>query len=95
MVEQPPLGLAKLRVSLDRLPVPVPALGRFLPGAFFLPLFAYLVPQMIISYADAAALMLANLARGGQMSRHRVGLALPPGMRGKKDQWAARPKSAA
>jgi hypothetical protein len=86
MVEQPPLGLAKLRISLDRLPVQVPAFGRVLPGALFLPVFAYLVPEMIISYADAAALMLANLTRGGDMSHRRVGLALPLGMRGQKDQ---------
>ena len=95
MVEQPPLGLAKLRISLDRLPVQVPAFGRVLPGALFLPVFAYFVPEMIISYADAAALMLANLTREGEMSHHRVGLALPLGMRGQKDQWAARPKNAA
>jgi len=95
MVEQPPLGLAKLRISLERLPVQVPAFGRVLRGALFLPVFAYLVPEMIISYADAAALMLANLTREGEMSHHRVGLALPLGMRGRKDQWAARQKNAA
>jgi putative NADH-flavin reductase len=95
MVEQPPLGLARLRISLERLPVQVPAFGRVLPGALLLPVFAHLVPEMIISYADAAALMLANLTRGGEVSHHRVGLALPLGMRGQKDQWAARPKNAA
>jgi hypothetical protein len=45
---------------------------------------------MIVPYADAAALMLANLDRGNAMSRHRVGLALPEGMRGRKSQWSAR-----
>ena len=95
MVEEPPLGLAKLRISLERLPVRVPAFGRALPGALFLPVFAHLVPEMIIAYADAAALMLANLAPGGEMSHHRVGVALPPGMRGHKDQWTARPKTVA
>jgi hypothetical protein len=49
---------------------------------------------MIVSYADAAALMLANLTPNGEMSRHRVGLALPVGMRGKKKQWAAKPNAA-
>ena len=95
MVEQPSIGLAKLRISLDRLPVRVPAFGRALPGVLFLPVFAHLVPEMIIPYSDAAALMLGNLARGGEMSRHRIGLALPLGMRGRKDQWAAQPKNAA
>jgi hypothetical protein len=50
------------------------------------PAFASLIPQMIVPYADAAALMLANLDRGNAMSRHRVGLALPVGMRGRKRQ---------
>jgi len=93
MVEQPPLGLARLRVSVDQLPVHVPAVSRALPGVLFLPVFATLIPEMIIPYADAAALMLGNLAPGGEMSRHRVGVALPLGMRGHKAQWAAQPKS--
>jgi hypothetical protein len=50
---------------------------------------------MIVPYADAAALMLANLNRGDTVARHRVGLALPLGMRGKKSQWAAKPRNAA
>jgi uncharacterized protein len=94
MVEQPPLGVARLRLSLDQLPVQVPAFSRVLPGILLLPAFAQLIPEMIISYADAAALMLANLAPGGEMSHHRVGVALPLGMRGRKDQWAAQPKNA-
>jgi hypothetical protein len=49
---------------------------------------------MIVSYADAASLMLANLTPNGEMSRHRVGLALPVGLRGKKKQWAAKPNAA-
>ena len=39
---------------------------------------------MIVPYADAAALMLSNLDRGNALARHRVGLALPVGMRGRK-----------
>jgi hypothetical protein len=61
----------------------------------FLPVFASLIPQMIVSYADAAALMLANLDRGIAMSRHGVGLALPVGMRGQKSQWSANVSSTA
>jgi hypothetical protein len=48
------------------------------------PLFGSLVSQMIVPYADAAALMLANLDRENAMSRHRVGLALSLGMTGRK-----------
>ena len=78
-----PIGPDRLRISLDALPVQVPAFARTLPGPLFLPVFASLIPQMIVPYADAAALMLANLDRGNAMSRHRVGLALPVGLRRK------------
>jgi putative NADH-flavin reductase len=95
MVDEPALGMSRLRISLDTAPVPVPAFARMLPGPLFLPLFAYMIPQMIVPYADAAAVMLANVNRGNAMARHRVGLALPRGMRGKKSRWAARPRNAA
>lgn len=94
MVDQPALGLARMRISLDRVPVQVPPITRFLPGPLVLPFFVYRVPEMIVSYADAAAVMLANLTPAGEMSRRRVGLALPVGMRGKKAQWTARPSAA-
>jgi uncharacterized protein len=93
MVERPGLGLGGLRTSLDRLPVQLPAFARHLPGPLLLPVFAYYIPEMIVSYGDAASLMLANVAREGEMSRRRVGLALPVGMRGRKAHWTARPMS--
>ena len=77
MVEGPPLGLERLRVSLDTLPVQMPALARVLAGPLLLPLFARVIPQMMVPYADAAALMLAHLGRAAGMSRRRVGIALP------------------
>jgi hypothetical protein len=86
MVDEPALGLARLRISIDVLPVDIPAVARPLPDQSLLPIFASLIPQMIVPYADAAALMLANLDGGDAMSRHRVGLALPVGMRGRKLQ---------
>jgi uncharacterized protein len=92
MVNEQPLGLDRMRISLDRLPVEVPSFTSSLPTALVLPFFVNSVPEMIVSYADAAALMLANLTPDGEMSRHRVGLALPVGMRGEKKQWAAKPK---
>ena len=81
MVEGPPLGQRGLRVTLDRLPVDVPPTSNALVEPQLLPLFAKLIPELVVPYADAAALMLANLDRGGVMARHRVGLALLPGMR--------------
>jgi putative NADH-flavin reductase len=90
MVDEPALGVDRLRLSLDRIPVDVPAIARRLPAPLLLPLFASRIPQMIVPYADAAAVMLAHLGRGDAMTRHRVGLALPPGMRGRKPRWTAR-----
>jgi hypothetical protein len=58
-------------------------------------MFASWIPQMIVPYADAAALMLAHLDRGGRLARRRVGLALPPGMLRKKSEWAAGPRNGA
>ena len=92
MVDRPPIGLKRLRVSIDALPAPLPGWVRHLPGALVLPLFASRVPQMIIPYADAAAFLLANTAPGGSMARKRIGLALPPGMKGSKEHWAAQPQ---
>lgn len=95
MTEEPALGLGSLRIALDRLPVQVPWFARALPGPLILPIFAYRIPQMIVPYADAAALMLANLDTRGAMRRRRVGLALPPGMRGRKSQWVGDTRDAA
>jgi uncharacterized protein len=89
MVDEPAIGLSRLRVSRDVLPVHVPAVARAIPRPLLLPVFASFIPQMIVPYADAAALMLANLDRDNPMARHRVGLALPVGMRGRKPQWSA------
>jgi hypothetical protein len=95
MVEGPAVGTDRLRISADRLPVHVPSIVRMLPGALALPFFAYRVPEMIVPYADAAALMLANLGPGGAMSRRRIGLALPVGMRNRKSEWAAKARDSA
>jgi len=95
MVDQPGLGLDRLRVSIDSLPAPLPAMARFLPSPLLLPWFAMQIPQMIIPYADAASVMLHNLSADSPMSKKRVGIALPVGMRGKKTQWAAKPRDPA
>ena len=84
MVDEPALGLQRLRISLDVLPVEVPATARTLSGPELLPVFASRIPEMIVPYADAAAVMLRHLDRGNAMSRHRIGLALPVGMIGRK-----------
>ncbi len=93
MVDRPGIGLERMRVSCDKLPVPLPPDAHSLPAAQMLPLFLAAIPDMIIPYADAASVMLANTSRSGPMTRHRVGIALPAGMRGQKDQWTARPST--
>lgn len=94
MVDQPALGLHRLRVSIDQLPTPLTSIAGSLPAPLVLPLFAMKIPEMIIPYADAAAVILAHVQPNDSTSRHRVGIALPVGMKGKKDQWAARPREA-
>jgi len=89
MVEEPAIGINRLRISRDTLPAPLPEFARRLPAPLLLPLFAARIPQMIIPYADAAQLMLSNLERNGAMSRKRIGIALPAGMRGSKSRWSA------
>jgi hypothetical protein len=95
MVEQPALGLQRLRMSIDCLPTPLSSFARALPAPLVLPFFAMRIPEMIISYADAASVMLANVDRNDSTSQHRIGIALPVGMKGKKDQWAGRPRGRA
>ena len=92
MVQGPAIGLERLRVSIDVLPEPIPEWTRRLPGALALPFFGSRIPNMIIPYADAAAFMLTHLDAAGPFTRKRVGLALPAGMKGKKDHWAAQPR---
>ncbi len=94
MVDEPGLGIGNLRVSIDAIPSPVPSSARLLPSPLLLPLFALKVPEMIIPYADAASVMLGNIAAGSPMSRRRIGVALPVGKRGRKNQWAAGPRDA-
>jgi hypothetical protein len=95
MVQGDAIGVERLRVTTDTLPAPLPAWTRLLPAPLVLPFFGARIPQMIIPYADAASFMLSYMTPGGPMTRKRIGLALPPGMEGHKDHWAAQPRAAA
>ncbi len=90
MVNQPPIGLERLRISHEALPAPLSGFAQTLPGALVLPLFALKIPEMIVPYADAASVMLAHVEPDEPCSRQRMGVALPVGMKGNKDQWAAK-----
>jgi len=73
-----------LRLSADIWPFASPGITRLLPRIGLLALFGKNIGAMTISYEDAAAVIMNNLDRNGQYSRKRVGIALPPGVRGKK-----------
>ena len=77
---------AGLRLSVDEWPVPRPAYTRFMPQAALALAFKQAVPQLTVSYEDAAAVILDNLAKKGPFSRRRVGIALPAGMRNVKHE---------
>jgi uncharacterized protein len=93
MVNESPLGLECLRVSIDTLPTLLPGISPYLPSLLLLPMFAMKISEMIIPYADAASVILANVDANDSMSRRRVGVALPVGMKGKKQVWAAQPQN--
>lgn len=93
MVDQPPVGPDRMRISLDRLPVPIDAFSRSVPDGLALPFFTQRIPEMIIPYADAAAFLLSHITPDDEMSHHRVGLALPVGMWGRKKQWTVQANS--
>lgn len=92
MVQGPVVGLERLRMSIDSFPEPLPGWTKYLPGALVLPFFGARIPHTIMAYDDAAAFMLAHLNASEPLNRKRVGLALPPGIKGKKEHWAARPR---
>lgn len=73
-----------LRVSADIWPVEGPKPGGFLRTLRILKAFRKRMPEMIVTYEDAARVILDNLAPDGPFSRKRVGLALPPGQSGAK-----------
>jgi len=76
MVDGPPRGLTQLRISLDRLPLDIPDEIQSMPDAGALRFLSTHMSETVVPYQDAAALMLANIAPGGEMSHRRVGLAL-------------------
>jgi len=75
-----------LRLSADEWPMARPAYTYVLPRLALAFAFKQKVPELTISYEDAAEVILGNLFKNGQFSRRRVGVALPPGMRNYKNK---------
>lgn len=73
-----------LRVSADCWPVEGPAPGGLFQTLRILKAFKQRMPEMIVTYEDAARVILDNLTPGGAFARKRVGLALPKGQTGAK-----------
>jgi putative NADH-flavin reductase len=74
-----------LRVSVDEWPMARPAYTYVLPRLALAFAFKQKVPELTISYEDAAEVILDNLSKNGRFFRRRVGVALPPGLRNYKD----------
>ncbi len=69
-----------LRVAADEWPMARPTYTYMLPIKLVLTLaFKQKVPELTITYEDAAEVILDNLSKGGRFSHRRVGVALPPG----------------
>jgi hypothetical protein len=70
-----------LRLSVDQWPMQRPGYTYLLPKAALPFVFKQKVPELAISYEEAADVILSNLDRNGRFSRRRVGVALPVGLR--------------
>jgi hypothetical protein len=75
-----------LRLAVDEWPMTRPAYTYVLPRLAMAFAFKQKVPELTISYEDAAEVILDNLSKSGRFSRRRVGVALPPGRRNYKDK---------
>lgn len=75
-----------LRISADIWPVEGPAPGGLFRTIRILKAFKQRMPEMIVTYEDAARVILDNLQPAGPYSRKRVGLALPVGQTCTKPQ---------
>ena len=74
-----------LRLSVDEWPTAPPAYTYVLPRLALAFAFKQKVPELTISYEDAAEVILDNLSKNGRFSRRRVGIALPLGLRNYKN----------
>jgi hypothetical protein len=69
------------RLAADEWPMARPTYTYVLPIRLALALaFKQKVPELTITYEDAAEVILDNLSKGGRFSHRRVGVALPPGL---------------
>lgn len=77
MSEEQAAGAERLRVTLDRIPVEVPAHIARLSERETLGILSDRMSEMVVPYADAAALILEHLAPWDSFSGHRIGISIP------------------
>jgi putative NADH-flavin reductase len=81
MIEAPKGEPTKgLRLSVGHWPVERPGYTYLLPKVALAFAFKQKVPELTISYEDAADVILSNLDRNGRCSRRSAGVALPVGL---------------
>jgi putative NADH-flavin reductase len=73
-----------LRISTEVWPFARPRISHLLPRIALSIAFKLKLTQLVITYEDAAQVILDNLVSGGPLSCKRVGVALPIGLTGKK-----------
>lgn len=79
-----------LRLSVDQWPVQRPGCTYLLPKVALAFALKQKLPELAISYEDAADVILGNLDRTGRFSRRRVGVVLPVGLRNFKTEFCAK-----
>ncbi|HAO88738.1 MAG TPA: hypothetical protein DCX09_05520 [Gammaproteobacteria bacterium] len=74
-----------LRISTEVWPLARPGLTKLLPPIATSLALKLRMPQLTVSFEDAAKVILDNLAQDSALSRKRVGIALPVGITRHKD----------
>lgn len=81
MIEEGGVGLDKMLISVDVLPIRFPIWAAKAPAIFSFPFFVRAIGSITVPFNDVAELILNNLEHGGPFSRRRIGIALPKGMK--------------
>jgi uncharacterized protein len=86
MIEAPHGELTNnLRISIDEMPYEYPKWFTKLPRIALSLTMKRHLPEIIVSYEDIANIIMKNLGTRGPYSQKRVGVALPKGMTGVKE----------
>jgi hypothetical protein len=88
MIDSPTGTLTEnMRISTDKMPYVFPEWLTKLPKFVLSLTMKNHLPEIIVSYEDIANIILTNLEAKGIYSQKRVGVALPKGMKGAKENF--------